>query len=109
MDTAPITLTCTESASKLNSLLTELLSNPREESWLNVELVCRHLGNLLRIRNGTEDNHTVLGGSTLPQDLTSLLSNALDGSSVPSDTRATTVFEILRVSANLCVEHGAHN
>ncbi|KAF8559536.1 hypothetical protein OG21DRAFT_1430391 [Imleria badia] len=105
MDTAPITLTCTESASKLSSLLTDLSSNPTKESWLNVELVCRHLANLLRIRYGTEDNHTILGRSTLPQDLTSLLCKALDGLSVPNDTRATTVLEILRVSANLCVEH----
>ncbi|KAG8217480.1 hypothetical protein J3R82DRAFT_5625 [Butyriboletus roseoflavus] len=105
MDNAPITSTCTESASKLSSLLIDLSYNPSEESWLNVQLICRHLANLLRIRNGTEDNHTTLGESSLPQDLTSLLSKALDGSAVPNDTRATAVLEILRVSANLCVEH----
>ncbi|KAG6376111.1 hypothetical protein JVT61DRAFT_2083 [Boletus reticuloceps] len=105
MNIAPITLTCTQSASKLSSLLSELSSNPSEESWCSVELVCRHIANLLRVRNGPEDNHTTLGASTLPQDLTSLLSKALDGSSLPNDTRATIVLEILRVSANLCVEH----
>lgn len=45
----------------------------------------------------------------MPQDLTSLLFKALDGSAVPNDARATIVLEILRVSANLCVEHGRHN
>ncbi|KAG9318442.1 hypothetical protein JVU11DRAFT_533 [Chiua virens] len=105
MDTQPINLTPAESASSLDSLLSDLSSNPREDTWFNVELICRHLGNLLRIRNSTEDNQTALGAGTLPQNLTTLLFKALNGSSVPSDVRATTVLEILRVSANLCVEH----
>ncbi|KAF9227969.1 hypothetical protein BS17DRAFT_774550 [Gyrodon lividus] len=105
MEIVPITLTCTESASKLAVLLAELSSNSKEESWITVELISQHLANLLRVRNGSEDNHTILGGTSLPQDLTALLSKALDGSPIPDDARASAVFEVLRVSANLCVEH----
>ncbi|KIJ06186.1 hypothetical protein PAXINDRAFT_20608 [Paxillus involutus ATCC 200175] len=99
------TLTCTESASRLGVLLTELSSNPKEESWVTVERIAQHLANSLRVRNASEDNHTILGGTSLPQDITALLSKALEGSPIPDDARAPAVFEVLRVSANLCVDH----
>lgn len=53
-----------------------------------------------------EDYPTSLGVTTLPQDLTSLLAAALNGASIPDDSRAPSVLEILRVGANLCVNHG---
>ena len=51
------------------------------------------------------DDRTLLGKTLLPQTLTSLLKVALEGSNVPDDTRAPAVFELLRVGANLCMDH----
>jgi hypothetical protein len=53
-----------------------------------------------------EDNHTTLGKTLLPQNLTTLLTSALNGTVIPDAGRTAPVFEILRVGANLCVEHG---
>jgi hypothetical protein len=58
------------------------------------------------IMRTTEDNHTALGKTLLPQTLTSLLKAALGGASIPDETRTSAVFEVLRVSANLCMDHG---
>jgi hypothetical protein len=55
---------------------------------------------------GSDDNHTTLGRTFLPQTLTSLLRSALNGSSIPSTVRTSAVFEILRIGANLCMDHG---
>lgn len=52
------------------------------------------------------DNHTKLGKSALPQTLTDLLTIALHGSAIPSDEYITAVFEVLRIAANLCLDHG---
>lgn len=52
------------------------------------------------------DNHTALGRTLLPQTLTTLLKNALSGSSTPSEARTAAVFELLRIAANLCMDHG---
>ncbi|KIJ69418.1 hypothetical protein HYDPIDRAFT_80271 [Hydnomerulius pinastri MD-312] len=105
MDNEPIALSCTESASKLGEILANISRNDEGNSWRSVELIAQHLADSLRVRNGPEDNHTILGQTTLPQDLTSLLSKALSASSIPDDAHAPAVFEILRVGANLCVEH----
>jgi len=48
----------------------------------------------------------MLGKTLLPQNLTTLLSSALNGALIPVASRTAPVFEILRVGANLCVEHG---
>jgi hypothetical protein len=53
-----------------------------------------------------EDNHTSLGQSDLPKSITTLLQLALRDSSVPKDSRTSPVFEMLRVTANLCMDHG---
>jgi len=51
------------------------------------------------------DHHTILGKTDLPQTLTSLLLLALEGSHPPTDDKAVVVNEILRVGANLCMDH----
>jgi len=48
----------------------------------------------------------MLGNTLLPQNLTTLLTSALNGTLIPDACRTAPVFEILRVGANLCVEHG---
>jgi hypothetical protein len=53
-----------------------------------------------------EGTHTALGKTLLPQTLTLLLKAALGGSPIPDDYRTGVVSEILRVAANLCVDHG---
>lgn len=52
------------------------------------------------------DNHSVLGRTTLPQSLTSLFTLALHGSAILSNSFTSVVFEILRVAANFCMDHG---
>lgn len=52
------------------------------------------------------DEHTALGKTLLPQTVNSLLKTALEGSRIPDDARAPAVLELLRVSANLCMDHG---
>ena len=52
------------------------------------------------------DNHSILGQTDLPQSLTSLLSLALNGAHIPDIDRTSAVLEILRVGANLCMNHG---
>jgi len=53
-----------------------------------------------------EDNHTALGNTSLPQTLTSLLRGALGGNPIPDDAHTVVVFEIFRVAANFCMDHG---
>ncbi|KDQ61324.1 hypothetical protein JAAARDRAFT_82449, partial [Jaapia argillacea MUCL 33604] len=48
------------------------------------------------------DTRTTLGKTTLPRTLTSLLNTSSGTSSQP---RTSAIFEILRVGANLCVDH----
>ncbi|KDR81566.1 hypothetical protein GALMADRAFT_239590 [Galerina marginata CBS 339.88] len=93
----------------LERLLQELSASIRkadeEESWIKVESASRELANHLRVRNAPVDNHTILGKTELPQTLTSLLSLSLHGSHLPGDARTAPILEILRVGANLCMDH----
>jgi hypothetical protein len=54
----------------------------------------------------SEDNHTALGATPLPRTLTSLLKLALNDSTVVDTPHAAVVFELFRVAANLCMDHG---
>jgi hypothetical protein len=56
------------------------------------------------------DNHTLLGKTSLPSTLNSLLKIAVGSSSQqPSDAASTlATYEILRVGANLCMDHGKY-
>ncbi|OJA21616.1 hypothetical protein AZE42_01687 [Rhizopogon vesiculosus] len=105
MDTSPTTLTCAQCARKLGDLVAQLPVNDIEETWKEVELTAQQLANGLRVRDGPEDNHTTLGKTLLPQNLTTLLTSALNGTVIPDADHTAPVFEILRVGANLCVEH----
>ncbi|KAG1831826.1 hypothetical protein EV424DRAFT_129864 [Suillus variegatus] len=105
MDTPPMSLTCAQCARKLGDLVAQLPVNDIEETWKEVELTAQQLANGLRVRDGPDDNHTMLGKTLLPQNLTTLLSSALNGTLIPDASRTAPVFEILRVGANLCVEH----
>ncbi|EJD06025.1 uncharacterized protein FOMMEDRAFT_104451 [Fomitiporia mediterranea MF3/22] len=73
--------------------------------WPVVETTAQTLANALRNREGSVDEHTTLGKTLLPQTLTSLLKVALEGSRVPDDAHAAAVLELLRVGANLCMDH----
>ncbi|KAL5511837.1 hypothetical protein ACEPAH_5055 [Sanghuangporus vaninii] len=73
--------------------------------WSVVESTARSLANALRTRGGPLDEHTALGKTLLPQTISSLLKTALEGSCIPDDARAPAVLELLRVSANLCMDH----
>ncbi|KAG1782448.1 hypothetical protein EV702DRAFT_1064464 [Suillus placidus] len=105
MDTPPMSLTCAQCARKLGDLVAQLPVNDIEETWKEVELTAQQLANGLRVRDGPDDNHTMLGKTLLPQNITTLLSSALNGTLIPGASRTAPVFEILRVGANLCVEH----
>lgn len=95
-----------ECASNLSALLVGFSTDIYgDDSWRDLELIAQHLANYLRKRHGPEDYHTPLGSTTLPQDLTSLLGVALNGAPIPDDARTPAVLEILRVGANLCVDH----
>ena len=52
------------------------------------------------------EQQTTLGKTLLPQTLTSLLKGAIDGAAIPGDPQKQAVFELLRVGANLCMDHG---
>ena len=58
----------------------------------------------------TDDIHTTLGQTDLPTALTKLLTAASETSStsgdIPSDSAAPATFEVLRVAANVVMDHG---
>ncbi len=54
----------------------------------------------------TDDLHTTLGGTALPNTLTALFTLSLHGGSIPDDAHTTPMLELLRVAANLCLDHG---
>ncbi|KIM87000.1 hypothetical protein PILCRDRAFT_815433 [Piloderma croceum F 1598] len=90
-------------ARQLGDLLAQLPVGNATESWINIETTAQNLANGLRVRD--DDNHTTLGRTLLPQTLTSLLKSSLEGSPIPSPARTSAVFEILRIGANLCMDH----
>lgn len=55
------------------------------------------------------DYQTGLGRTSLPETLNSLLKEALSGASVPKPESAPATLEILRIGANLCMDHGECN
>ncbi|KAF5365667.1 hypothetical protein D9758_003317 [Tetrapyrgos nigripes] len=89
----------------LSNLLVKLNEANSDDDWKQVEITSRILGDGLRVRDGTVDNHTLLGKSSLLQNLLSLYQLALHGSATPSAKYAAPISEILRVAANLCIDH----
>ncbi|KAF8902129.1 hypothetical protein CPB84DRAFT_1729336 [Gymnopilus junonius] len=89
----------------LHQLCLDIRDADNDQSWNNVQSVAKEIANHLRVRNAPVDNHTILGKTELPQTLTSLLSLALRGTYPPNDDRTAPILEILRVGANLCMDH----
>lgn len=52
------------------------------------------------------EQQTALGQTLLPQTLTSLLKGALNDSQSSGAVCKPAIFELLRVAANLCMDHG---
>lgn len=113
---------CASAARQLSEILAQLSSGNATQSWANIEVTAQTLANGLRVRDGTqplttilgvdfrtvssEDNHTALGRTQLPQTLTALLKDALKDSDINSISHPAAVFELLRIGANLCMDHG---
>ena len=109
---------------KVASLLSAIREDDSSESWGQITQVCRSIADSLRTRgegtlesinlksNATQlisrlvDNHEILGKSALPQSLATLIPLALHGAPVPPDEYTAPICEMLRVSANLCLDHG---
>ncbi|KAJ6630755.1 hypothetical protein B0H10DRAFT_2160153 [Mycena sp. CBHHK59/15] len=90
---------------RLSELAGRVSESDSDLLWQDVENTAQTLANGLRVRDGPVDNHTALGQTTLPRTLTSLFTSALHGSAVPALPYIPAIFEILRVSANLCMDH----
>ncbi|KAF7304842.1 GTP binding [Mycena kentingensis (nom. inval.)] len=93
------------SSSELGQRLCDLSASAASDNWKDVENTSQALANALRVRDGPVDIHTPLGQTTLPQALTTLLTSALQGNPIPALSHVPAVFELLRVSANLCIDH----
>lgn len=96
-----------EKASGLGQLLAELPLKDGPDHWKRIELTAQSLANALRIRDpkGVHDQHTALGRTLLPQTLNALLKATFHGEKTPPVDRRGAIFEILRVGANLCMDH----
>ncbi|KAJ7940684.1 hypothetical protein B0H13DRAFT_2246066 [Mycena leptocephala] len=94
---------------RLSELSVEVSNSDSPATWKDVENTAQALANGLRVRDGPVDNHTALGQTSLPQTLATLLASALHGSTIPALPHIPAVFELLRVSANLCMDHGKSN
>ncbi|KAK7014904.1 GTP binding protein [Favolaschia claudopus] len=90
---------------RLTDLSAQLSASDASDTWKDVESTAHALANGLRVRDGAVDNHTALGQTTLPQALATLFASALHGAAIPSLPYIPAVFELLRVSANLCMDH----
>lgn len=98
--------------------------DPQDDAaWADIENTARELANHLRVRNGpgtcpisppllpanrsAVDNHTLLGVTALPRTLAAILAAGAPQSCTPKDDRTAPINEILRVGANLCMDHSA--
>ncbi|KAH9484292.1 hypothetical protein JR316_0003773 [Psilocybe cubensis] len=90
---------------QLHQLTASIRIKDEDESWNKVASISQELANNLRSRDPLVDKHTILGKTELPQTLTSLLSLGLRDSHLPGDSRTAPILELLRVGANLCMDH----
>lgn len=90
---------------QLSLLAVHLREEDSRSSWQEVENVAHTLADGLRVRDGPVDLHTLLGRTNLPHSLFTLFELSLHGSHIPDDRFASPLFEILRVAANLCMDH----
>lgn len=100
-----------------------------DERWGQVASTARSLADRLRTREGegqsssvvclhrkraqslisvfrVVDEQSALGQTPLPRTLTALLNEALAAPSVPSGSALSAIYELLRTSANFCMDHG---
>ncbi|KAF9069683.1 hypothetical protein BDP27DRAFT_1420798 [Rhodocollybia butyracea] len=90
---------------KLSELLAALSQSETDEDWREVADAAQALANGLRAKDGSIDNHTLLGKTSLIKTLSSLFTIARHDSAIPDSKYTTPILEILRVSANLCMDH----
>ncbi|KAF8520236.1 hypothetical protein BU17DRAFT_46922 [Hysterangium stoloniferum] len=74
-----------------------------DDRWTQVATSARNLADLLRIREMVEQS--ALGQTPLPRTLTSLMNEAVAGPSVPLGPALSAIYELLRTSANFCMDH----
>lgn len=92
-------------ASTLSALARMLKASDSPDLWRSLQLTARSIADALRVKDPVHDNHTLLGRSPLPTTLTNLLSLALHGAPVPDLAYSPAVNELLRVAANLSMDH----
>lgn len=97
--------TAAKLSSTLGDLSAQLPLKSTTEEWQTVELSAQALANELRVKDGTVDNHTALGKTLLPTTLSILLKLAIPDLAQADDQRVAAAYELLRVGANLCVDH----
>ncbi|KAG8791035.1 hypothetical protein FRC16_000618 [Serendipita sp. 398] len=71
--------------------------------WPQVEEAAQGLANSLRSKDSA-DHRTALGQSALPKSIVTLLGTAY-GHEIPTTPPKLATFEMLRVAANLCMDH----
>ncbi|KAK0210706.1 hypothetical protein DFS33DRAFT_1250370 [Desarmillaria ectypa] len=96
-----------DSEVELSRLFSDVRESNSRASWERITIVSHDLANALRIKDEHHDIHTALGKTSLSQTLTDLLGLELHDtrSSIPEDFYTKPVLEILRVGANLCMDH----
>ena len=72
---------------------------------VSLSLFSTHHRNLI-LRRSKVEQQTALGQTLLPQTLNGLLKGATAGASAPDHGRKQAIYEILRIGANLCRDHG---
>ncbi|KAI0316683.1 hypothetical protein OF83DRAFT_1193499 [Amylostereum chailletii] len=96
-----------ELAQKIIDISNSQLTPPSDENanWKVLETSAQALADLLRVKSPEFDNQAALGETTLPAALTSVIKSAIGGSRTPHPTCLSSVYEVLRVAANLCMDN----
>ncbi|KAI0046104.1 hypothetical protein FA95DRAFT_1671580 [Auriscalpium vulgare] len=89
----------------LATQLIDLSAAATDPEWRNVESAAQALATALRVRDPNVDNQSELGKTGLPAALTAILKSAAVDTRKTDAIRLAAVFEVLRVGANLCMDH----
>lgn len=73
-----------------------VLASPRKHLWRT-------------LTSTTDDNQTALGQGGVPNALNAVAKAALSSSATPKSEYLPALYEVLRVAANLCMDHGARS
>jgi hypothetical protein len=98
-------MSCLQLQAQLEDLAAKVAADSSSTTFAEIESLAQSIADILRVQNGLEDNHTSLGRTTLPQTLTDLFASTLPSSSIPTIELAPVILQILRVGANLCLNH----